>query len=119
MVISGKGNSQLSATSGPNQEPRSPNIELIRCQSVRQWSGFLSLRTVVRATMWGERGGAWETLGEGDTQSEGNALEREEGNSMRSLRTTVKANDKRLVSERQAAVERPWLQADCFVRVDQ
>jgi hypothetical protein len=47
-VISGKGNSQLSATSGPNQEPRSPNIELIGCQSVRQWPRFLSLRTVVR-----------------------------------------------------------------------
>jgi hypothetical protein len=34
-VISGQGNSQLSATSGPNQEPRSPNIKLIGCQSVR------------------------------------------------------------------------------------
>jgi hypothetical protein len=45
----GVGNSQLRATSGPNQEPRSPNVELIGCQSVRQWSSFLSLRTDVRA----------------------------------------------------------------------
>jgi hypothetical protein len=29
------------ATSGPNQEPRSPNVVLIGCQSVRQWSSFL------------------------------------------------------------------------------
>jgi hypothetical protein len=40
---------QLSATSGPHHEPRSPNIELIGCQSVRQWLSFLALRTVVRA----------------------------------------------------------------------
>ena len=36
-VISGSGNSQLRATSGPNREPMSPNIELIGCQSVRPW----------------------------------------------------------------------------------
>jgi hypothetical protein len=45
----GYGNGQLSSTSGPNHEPRSQNVELIGCQSVRQWSGFLSLRTVVRS----------------------------------------------------------------------
>jgi hypothetical protein len=45
----GEGNSQLRATSGPNHEPRSPNVELIGCLSVGEWSSFLSLRTVVRA----------------------------------------------------------------------
>jgi hypothetical protein len=39
---------KLRATSGPNPEPRSPNIEFIGCQSVREWSSFLGLRTVVR-----------------------------------------------------------------------
>jgi hypothetical protein len=48
-VIVYRKKSQLSATSGPNQEPRSPNIELIGCQSVRQWSSFHGLRTDVRA----------------------------------------------------------------------
>jgi hypothetical protein len=48
-VTSGWGNSQFRATSGPNHEPRSPNIALIGCPSVRQWSSFLGLRTVVRA----------------------------------------------------------------------
>jgi hypothetical protein len=41
--------SQLRATSGPNHETRSPNVEsIVGCQSVRQWLSFLSLRTVVR-----------------------------------------------------------------------
>jgi hypothetical protein len=43
---------QLTATSGPNREPRSPNLESIGCRSVRhsvRWSSFLSLRTVVRS----------------------------------------------------------------------
>ena len=35
---------QLRATSGPNQEPRSQNVELIGCQSARQWLSFLGLR---------------------------------------------------------------------------
>jgi hypothetical protein len=39
-----------SALSGPNREPRSPNVKLIGCcQSVRQWLSFLGLRTDVRA----------------------------------------------------------------------
>jgi hypothetical protein len=37
-----------SALSGPNQEPRSPNVELIGWQSLRQWLSFLGLRTVAR-----------------------------------------------------------------------
>jgi hypothetical protein len=44
-----RGNSQLSAASGPNREPRRPNVELVGRQSVRRWSSFLSLRTDVRA----------------------------------------------------------------------
>jgi hypothetical protein len=38
-----------SALSGPNREPRSQTVVLIGCQSVRLWSSFLGLRTVVRA----------------------------------------------------------------------
>jgi hypothetical protein len=38
-----------SALSGPSREPRSPNVELIGCQSVRQWLSFFGLRTVDRA----------------------------------------------------------------------
>jgi hypothetical protein len=38
------------ALSGPNREPRSPNVKLIGCcQSVRQGLSFLGLRTVERA----------------------------------------------------------------------
>jgi hypothetical protein len=45
-IASGK-----SALSGPNREPRSPNVKSIGCcQSVRGlWLSFLGLRTVVRA----------------------------------------------------------------------
>jgi hypothetical protein len=43
------GKQPIKSYSGPTHEPRSLNIELIGCQSVRQWSSFLSLRTVVRA----------------------------------------------------------------------
>jgi hypothetical protein len=53
-------------TSGPNQEPRSPNVELIGCQSVRQRSSFLSLRTVVRTVLpfsVGIRCGALDSMG--------------------------------------------------------
>jgi hypothetical protein len=38
-----------SALSGPNREPRSPNVGSIGCQSVRQGLSFLGLRTVERA----------------------------------------------------------------------
>jgi hypothetical protein len=38
-----------SALSGPTHEPRSQNVELIGCQSVRQRLSFLGLRAVVRA----------------------------------------------------------------------
>jgi hypothetical protein len=41
----------MRAISGPNHEPRSPNIELIGCQSVRQRSSFLWPRTVVRSEL--------------------------------------------------------------------
>jgi hypothetical protein len=34
--------------SPPPDQTESPNIKSIGCQSVRQWSGFLSLRAIVR-----------------------------------------------------------------------
>jgi hypothetical protein len=50
VIEAGETASVESALSGPNGEPGSQNVKLIGCcQSVRSWSNFLGLRTVVHA----------------------------------------------------------------------